>query len=229
MSNDLSNGNNSEEEALEVSVAKLDNILVIVLYSIVPLTLEKDLPAKPPEAESPLQRPRTSSFARRSGSLSAPPSPSRQYFPASYTPPMTNLAQIPARGVNVPTAQIQPTQNPQITLVLPDQCGNQDFDDLAPASILRDSNVVMFFNFFAQRTGLSIQSFECLTFRNSFAGNSVKIIHADDGNGAWEAFKRNLKRPLVYSRNKFPAKEFDIWVERGDTKGEVAGDDNGEL
>jgi hypothetical protein len=81
-----------------------------------------------------------------------------------------------------------------------------DFDDLAPASILRDSNLVMFFNFFAQRTGLSIQSFECLTFRHSFAGNSVKVIHANDGNEAWEAFKRNLRRAFVYSRNKFPAK-----------------------
>jgi hypothetical protein len=88
----------------------------------------------------------------------------------------------------------------------------------------------MFFNFFAQRTGLSIQSFECLTFRHSFAGNSVKVIHANDDNEAWEAFRRILKRAFVYSRNKFPAKEeFDIWVERGDTKGEVAGDDNGGL
>jgi hypothetical protein len=50
----------------------------------------------------------------------------------------------------------------------------------------------MFFNFFAQRTSLSIQSFECLTFRHS-AGNSVKVIHANDGNEAWEAFKRNLE------------------------------------
>ena len=123
----------------------------------------------------------------------APPSPSRQYFPASYTPPMTNLAQIPAKGVNMPTTQIQPTQNLQITLVLPDQCGSLDFDDLAPASFLREYDLVMLINFFAQRTGLSIQSFECLTFRHSFAGNSVKFIHADDGTEAREAFKRILK------------------------------------
>jgi hypothetical protein len=58
----------------------------------------------------------------------------------------------------------------------------------------------------------------------------VKVIHANGGSEAWEAFKRNLKRAFVYSRSKFPAKEeFDIWVERGDTKGEVAGDDNGGL
>ena len=58
----------------------------------------------------------------------------------------------------------------------------------------------------------------------------MKVIHANDGNEAWEAFKRNLKRAFVYFRSKFPAKEeFDIWVERGDTKGEVAGDDNGGL
>jgi hypothetical protein len=41
MSNNLSNGNSSEEEAIEVSVANLDRVLAILLYSIVPLTLER--------------------------------------------------------------------------------------------------------------------------------------------------------------------------------------------
>jgi hypothetical protein len=130
----------------------------------------------------------------------------------------------------VPSPQPQLMRTSQITLVLLDQSGNLDFDNLVPASILRDSTLVMFFEFFAQRTGISIQSVECLTSRHSFAGSSVKVMYADESNEAWESFKKNLKRAFVHARNKFPAKEeFDIWVERGDTREEVGEEYTGGL
>lgn len=48
-------------------------------------------------------------------------------------------------------------------------------------------------------------------------------IHANYNSGAWERFKENLKRDCFHAGNKFAAKEeFDIRVEKGDTRGEVA-------
>ena len=58
----------------------------------------------------------------------------------------------------------------------------------------------------------------------------MKVIHTDDDEDAWEGFKGNLRRAFAYARIKLPAKrEFDIWVERGDTSGYIAEEDNGGL
>jgi hypothetical protein len=56
------------------------------------------------------------------------------------------------------------------------------------------------------------------------------VIHADDDEEIWEGFKGHLRRAFAYARSKLPAKrEFDIWVERGDTSGDIAEEDNGGL
>jgi hypothetical protein len=119
---------------------------------------------------------------------------------------------------------------PQITLVLQDQSGNLDFDNLVSVSVLKESSLVTFFDFVKQKTGISNQTLDCLTFRHCFAGSNLKVIHADDDEKVWEGFKGNLRRAFAYARSKLPTKrEFDIWVERGDTSGDNVEEDNGGL
>ncbi|KAE9372458.1 hypothetical protein N431DRAFT_457171 [Stipitochalara longipes BDJ] len=191
---------------------------------------ETDLLATDVATKKAVVLPRPSNFTRGS-SLTTPLTTSRALFPGAYSPLMISTP--PELSATTPTQtpiKQSAIQAPQITLVLPDLCGNLDFDNLVPASTLRDSNLVTFFNFFAQKTGVPIESFECLTFPHSFAASSVKVVYADENDEVWNAFKRNLKRAFVNARNKFPAKtEFDIWVERGDTRGEIVEEDNGGL
>jgi hypothetical protein len=132
--------------------------------------------------------------------LMIPTTQDQPHFPRSYSPPMTSKPV----GKSAPTPPRPPLSRsiaraPQITLVLPDQSGNLDFDNLVSVSILKDSSLVTFFNFFRQRTGISNQGLDCLTFRHCFAGSSVKVRKSGKGSKAISE-ERLLMQGVNYQR-----------------------------
>ena len=193
------------------------------------LTWHKHISPSVLEGEGILLEPTRSSFPIES--VLKPPPANRQSSPELFSASTTSTT-LGRSTINTTRSVSNPpvARAPQITLILPDQSGNLDFDRLVPASILRDSTLRSFLSFFADRTNIPLQSLHCLTFRHTFAGSSVKVVHASESEEAWEAFKRNLKKAFLHARNKFPAKkEFDIWVEGGDTSEDIEEEDNGGL
>jgi hypothetical protein len=114
---------------------------------------------------------------------------------------------------------------PEICLIFQNSAGNYDLKKPVPAVKLRESSLSTFFEYFAERSSVPLQSLDCLTFSFFFAGNNVEVLHKESGEDEWMQLKNNIRRLFGFARKRHPKKnDFEIWVDIGDTR-EVAEED----
>jgi hypothetical protein len=137
--------------------------------------------------------------------------------------PTSLIIKLPIQSPNgehsLPSTLTTSSRNPEICLNFQSPAGNYNLNRSVPASCLRASSLSAFFELFSERSGVSIDSLNCLTFRYSFVGKDVEVIQRDSSQDEWERLKNHMRRRLRFSRERDPRrKEFDIWVDAGDTR-----------
>lgn len=93
-----------------------------------------------------------------------------------------------------------------------------DIDNPVPASRLRESSLLDFFQLVAHRSGVALDSFDCITFRYKFICLQTEVIYKDDSDERWEKLKDDMKQRHRICGIRFPDKtDFDVLVDPGNT------------
>jgi hypothetical protein len=107
--------------------------------------------------------------------------------------------------------------------------GTWDLDNKYPASsYLGFLDLGAFFAFFSQRSGVALAELEYLTFKLIFGDHSqqIEVINKNGGEEEWEKLKGKIRKFFKFVKNGSPREsEFDIWVEIGDKKEAIRGED----
>ncbi len=129
-----------------------------------------------------------------------------------------DTAMVEARLLSPLTPTSTASRNPEICLIFQNSAGNYELKKPVPASKLRESSLSEFFEFFAGRSKVPLESLDCLTFSFFFAGSNVEVLRKQGGEDEWEQLKTNIRRLFGFARKKNPKKrDFAIWVDIGDT------------
>ena len=110
--------------------------------------------------------------------------------------------------------------------------GTWDLDKKVHDSYLRVLDLSAFFALFSQRSGVPLVELDYLTFKLIFGAHpqQIEVIHKDSGEEEWMDLKAKIRKFFKFVWNGNPReREFDVWVEIGDTKEVIHDQDDDDL